>query len=132
MRLSVLLSSDISSIGVRQPPSPLTNSFPRSQNMAFDKAKTLRAAERYLETGKIPAAIKEYSRIVESEPEDFTTLNILGDLQVRTGNQAAAISCFRRIAEHYRDQDFALKANRDVQENRSFATGQHRDCDLPG
>ena len=78
--------------------------------MAFDKAKTLRAAERYLETGKIPAAIKEYSRIVESEPEDFTTLNILGDLQVRTGNQAAAITCFRRIAEHYRDQDFALKA----------------------
>lgn len=78
--------------------------------MAFDKAKTLRAAERYLETGKIPAAIKEYSKIVESEPEDFTTLNILGDLQVRTGNHAAAISCFRRIAEHYRDQDFALKA----------------------
>lgn len=78
--------------------------------MAFDKAKTLRAAERYLETGKIPAAIKEYSKIVESEPEDFTTLNILGDLQVRTGNQAAAISCFRRIADHYRDQDFALKA----------------------
>jgi tetratricopeptide (TPR) repeat protein len=78
--------------------------------MAFDKAKTLRAAERYLETGKIPAAIKEYSKIVESEPEDFTTLNILGDLQVRTGNQAVAISCFRRIAEHYRDQDFALKA----------------------
>ena len=78
--------------------------------MAFDKAKTLRVAERYLETGKIPAAIKEYSRIVESEPEDFTTLNILGDLQVRTGNQAAAISCFRRIAEHYRDQDFAFKA----------------------
>ena len=78
--------------------------------MAFDKVKTLRAAERYLETGKIPAAIKEYSKIVESEPEDFTTLNTLGDLHVRTGNQAAAITCFRRIAEHYRDQDFALKA----------------------
>lgn len=78
--------------------------------MAFDKAKTLRAADRYLETGKIPLAIKEYSKIVESEPEDFTTLNILGDLHVRTGNQAAAITCFRRIAEHYRDQDFALKA----------------------
>jgi tetratricopeptide (TPR) repeat protein len=85
-------------------------SFRDSQNMAFDKLKTLRTAERYLETGKIPAAIKEYSKIVESEPEDFTTLNILGDLHVRTGNQAAAITCFRRIAEHYRDQDFALKA----------------------
>ncbi|HSQ23792.1 MAG TPA: tetratricopeptide repeat protein [Pyrinomonadaceae bacterium] len=78
--------------------------------MAFDKVKTLRVAERFLETGKIPAAIKEYSKIIENEPEDFTTLNILGDLHVRTGNQAAAISCFRRIAEHYRDQDFAFKA----------------------
>src|SRR5260370_37880419 len=78
--------------------------------MAFDKVKTLRAAERYLELGKIPAAIKEYCKIVEDDPDDFTTLNMLGDLYVRVGNQAAAVSCFRRIAEHYRDQDFALKA----------------------
>ena len=53
--------------------------------MAFDKVKTLRAAERYLEMGKIPAAIKEYCKIVEGEPDDFTTLNILGDLHVRVG-----------------------------------------------
>jgi tetratricopeptide (TPR) repeat protein len=78
--------------------------------MAFDKVKTLRAAERYLELGKIPAAVKEYCKIVESDPDDFTTLNMLGDLYVRVGNQAAAIACFRRIAEHYREQDFALKA----------------------
>jgi len=78
--------------------------------MAFDKVKTLRAAERYLELGKIPAAVKEYCKIVEDEPDDFNTLNMLGDLYVRVGNQPAAISCFRRIAEHYRDQDFALKA----------------------
>src|SRR5947209_389779 len=78
--------------------------------MAFDKVKTLRAAERSLEMGKIPAAIKEYCKIVEGEPDDFTTLNILGDLQVRVGNHQAAISCFRRIADHYRKQDFALKA----------------------
>ena len=78
--------------------------------MAFDKAKTLRAAEKYLEVGKIPAAIKEYCKIVESEPEDFTTLNMLGDLYARVGDQTAAISCFRHIAEHYREQDFILKA----------------------
>src|SRR5438874_723818 len=78
--------------------------------MVFDKAKTLHAAERYLEMGKIPAAIKEYCKIVEGEPDDFTTLNILGDLQVRVGNHQAAISCFRRIGDHYREQDFALKA----------------------
>src|SRR5213079_635991 len=39
-----------------------------------------------------------------------TTLNILGDLHVRVGNHQAAISCFRRIGDHYREQDFALKA----------------------
>ena len=78
--------------------------------MAFDKVKTLRVAEKYLELGKIPAAIKEYCKIVESEPEDFTTLNMLGDLYARVGDQAAAVSCFRHIAEHYRAQDFVLKA----------------------
>ena len=78
--------------------------------MAFEKVKTLRAAEKHLEMGKIPAAIKEYCKIVEDDPSDFTTLNILGDLHVRVGNPSAAISCFRRIAEHYREQEFALKA----------------------
>ena len=78
--------------------------------MPFDKEKTLRAAERYLEMGKIPAAVKEYCQLVENEPNDFTTLNILGDLYVRVGNRAGAVSCFRRIADHYRDQEFALKA----------------------
>jgi tetratricopeptide (TPR) repeat protein len=78
--------------------------------MAFEKVKTLRAAEKHLEMGKIPAAIKEYCKVVEDDPSDFTTLNILGDLQVRVGNPSAAISCFRRIAEHYREQEFALKA----------------------
>jgi len=78
--------------------------------MAIDKVKTLRAAEKYLETGKIPAAVKEYCKIVEADPDDYSTLNILGDLHVRVGNKAEAISCFRRIADHYREQEFALKA----------------------
>lgn len=78
--------------------------------MNFDKAKTLRAAEKFLETGKITAAIKEYCQIVAVDPSDFTTLNMLGDLYTRVGNVAEAVSCFRRIAEHYRDQGFGLKA----------------------
>jgi len=98
-------------VALGQPTSPLIISSLRvSKNMAFDKVKTLRAAERYLELGKIPAAVKEYSKIVEDDPDDLTALNMLGDLYVRVGNQSAAIACFRRIAEHYREQDFALKA----------------------
>ena len=71
--------------------------------MAFDKVKTLRAAEKYLELGKIPAAIREYSQVIQNEPDDFTTLNTLGDLYARVGNQPAAVSCFQRIAHHYRE-----------------------------
>ena len=78
--------------------------------MAFDKAKTLRVAEKFLEMGKISAAIKEYCQIVAVDADDFTTLNMLGDLYTRVGNTSEAITCFRRIAEHYREQGFGLKA----------------------
>jgi len=78
--------------------------------MAFDKAKTLRAAEKFLELGKIAAAIKEYCQIVAVDADDFTTLNMLGDLYTRVGNTGEAVTCFRRIAEHYREQGFGLKA----------------------
>jgi tetratricopeptide (TPR) repeat protein len=78
--------------------------------MAFDKAKVVRAAEKYLSQGNIKAAIKEYSQIIEHDAGDFTTLNMLGDLHVRAGHKPQAAVCFARIAEHYREQGFVLKA----------------------
>jgi tetratricopeptide (TPR) repeat protein len=78
--------------------------------MAFDKAKVVRAAEKFLAQGKIPAAIKEYRQIVENDPGDFTALNMLGDLYVRQNDKQQAIQCFLRIAEHYREEGFESKA----------------------
>jgi tetratricopeptide (TPR) repeat protein len=78
--------------------------------MGFDKAKTLRAAEKFLEMGKIAAAIKEYCQIVAVDADDLTTLNMLGDLYTRVGNTSEAVKCFRRIADYYREQGFGLKA----------------------
>ena len=78
--------------------------------MGFDKAKAIRAAEKYLASGKIPSAIQEYSRIVEHDAEDFNALNMLGDLYTRVDKRAEAASCYRRVAEHYREQGFTLKA----------------------
>src|SRR5919107_3285035 len=78
--------------------------------MGFDKAKSVRAAEKYLSSGKIPAAIQEYERIVGFDPTDFNALNTLGDLYARVENKADAVACFRRVAEHYREQGFTLKA----------------------
>ena len=78
--------------------------------MAFDKAKVLKAAEKFLSQGKINAAIKEYRQIVDNDVDDLTTLNMLGDLYVRANKKEEAIACFQRIAEHYGAQEFNLKA----------------------
>jgi tetratricopeptide (TPR) repeat protein len=78
--------------------------------MAFDKAKVLKAAEKFLSQGKINAAIKEYRQIVDNDADDLTTLNMLGDLYGRSGKKEEAVSCFERIAEHYSAQEFNLKA----------------------
>jgi tetratricopeptide (TPR) repeat protein len=78
--------------------------------MAFDKAKVVRAAEKFLAQGKISAAIKEYRQIVEHDTGDFTALNMLGDLYVRQNDKQQAIQCFLRIAEHYREEGFQSKA----------------------
>jgi tetratricopeptide (TPR) repeat protein len=78
--------------------------------MGFDKTKVIRAAEKFLSQGKIPAAIKEYEKIVEEDPDDLTALNMLGDLYARIGNKQEAAKCFALIAEHYREQGFNLKA----------------------
>ncbi len=78
--------------------------------MAFEKAKVLKAAEKFLSQGKITAAIKEYRQLVENDESDLTALNMLGDLCVRASKTDEAISCFQRIAEHYCKQEFTLKA----------------------
>src|SRR6266699_1525750 len=78
--------------------------------MVFEKAKVLKAAEKFLSLGNIAAAIKEYRQIVEHDEEDFTALNMLGDLCVRTGKKEDAIKSFLRIADHYRELGFTLKA----------------------
>ena len=78
--------------------------------MAFDKAKVLKNAEKFLSQGKINAAIKEYRQIVDNDADDLTALNMLGDLYVRSGKKEDAVRCFERIAEHYSTQEFTLKA----------------------
>lgn len=78
--------------------------------MGFDKAKAIRAAEKYLAQGKIHAAIQEYQRITEADPSDFSALNTVGELYARLDMKSEAVACYRRVAEHYREQGFTLKA----------------------
>ncbi len=78
--------------------------------MAFEKAKVIKAAEKFLSQGKINAAIKEYRQIIKHDDDDLTTLNMLGDLLARAGEKEEAATCFLRIAEHFREKEFRLKA----------------------
>ncbi len=78
--------------------------------MSFDKTKIMRNAERFLSQGKIRAAISEYKRIVENDPKDFSTLNILGDLHIKNSDSSEALACYMKVAEHYSRQGFAHKA----------------------
>ncbi len=97
--------------------------------MAFEKAKVLKAAEKFLSQGKINAAIKEYRQVVEHDDSDLSTLNMLGDLLARAGNKDEAISCFSRIAEHYREQQFTLKA---IAMYKKIERLKPRDLDVAG
>ena len=78
--------------------------------MSFDKVKAMRNAERYLSQGKIRAAIGEYKQVVESDPRDFSTMNILGDLCAKNSEPTEAVKYFTKVAEHYGNQGFAQKA----------------------
>lgn len=78
--------------------------------MSFNKAKSLKAASKYVQQGKYEAAIEEYRRIVQTDPHDVTTFNTLGDLYVKAGHSSEAIRCFMHVAENYRLNGFNLKA----------------------
>ena len=78
--------------------------------MSVNKDKALKTASKYVQQGKYQAAIEEYRKIIQADPQDISTLNILGDSYVKIGNTADAIQTFVRIADHYRHTNSHLKA----------------------
>jgi len=78
--------------------------------MALDRAAKLRNAEKLLRQGKPDAAITEYLLIVEDQPRDWNTANILGDLYVRSGQIDKAVDQFTRVADGLNQDGFLPKA----------------------
>ncbi|MBI4464584.1 MAG: tetratricopeptide repeat protein [Acidobacteria bacterium] len=76
----------------------------------FDKAKVLQTAEKYALQGKISAAIEEYKKILKKDPSDLMTLNTVGDLYLRAGQNQEAVQCFQTLAEQYVEQGFLPRA----------------------
>jgi tetratricopeptide (TPR) repeat protein len=77
----------------------------------MDRDETLRKAEKLLRQGRLDAAIAEYVRIVDEQPKDWATANLLGDLHVRAGQIDQAVAQYTRIAEHLAREGFVAKAS---------------------
>ena len=78
--------------------------------MPIDRAATLRNAEKLIRQGKIDAAIAEYVRIVEDQPQDWAAKNTLGDLLGRAGQAEKAVQQFVEIANNLSDEGQMAKA----------------------
>ena len=78
--------------------------------MAIDRDSTLKKGEKFLRQGRLDAAITEYVRVVEEQPRDWNTANLLGDLYFRAGQVDQALGQYHRIADHLMREGFYPKA----------------------
>ena len=78
--------------------------------MAFDRENTLKKGEKFLRQGRLDAAIAEYLRVVEEQPRDWNTANLLGDLYLRASQTEEALRQYNRIADHLMREGFYPKA----------------------
>lgn len=78
--------------------------------MPVDRNATLRKAEKLLRQGRLEAAIAEYGALVQDQPSDWSTTNLLGDLYVRAGQIDNAVAQFTRVADHLSMEGFLPKA----------------------
>jgi len=76
----------------------------------IDRAVTLRNAEKLIRQGKLEAAIEEFVRIVEDQPQDWAAKNTLGDLYARAGQVDKAIDQFVEIADNLNEEGGFAKA----------------------
>ena len=78
--------------------------------MASQKEKYLISAQKYLQKGQLERAIKDYEQVVAADPDDFRQRQKLAELLARCGRNDQAVSEYEKIASHYVDNGFYLKA----------------------
>ncbi len=78
--------------------------------MAIDRDTTLRKAEKLLRQGRLDQAIAEYQKVIQEQPNDWSTINTVGDLFVRAGQLQTGVEHFTRIADHLFEEGFLPRA----------------------
>ncbi len=77
--------------------------------MAFNKVKALEKAQQLVSQGKLKDAVAEFQKIHEKDPTDQTTLNTLGDLNVRLKNVKDALKFYSKLADVYVQGGFLVR-----------------------
>jgi tetratricopeptide (TPR) repeat protein len=78
--------------------------------VAIDRDATLKKAEKFLRQGRLDQAIGEYLKIIQEQPRDWSTINAVGDLLVRSGQLESGIEHYTRIADHFFEEGFLPRA----------------------
>ena len=78
--------------------------------MAINREEVLQAAEKFVQRGKIEAAIKEYAKVVGEAPTDHNTLNKIGDLYQRQNRLGDAVRYWIQAADVLKSDGFNVRA----------------------
>lgn len=70
--------------------------------MSAERQAAIRAAEKLLRVGKLPAAIEAYTRLVDEDPGDLDTGLLLAQLYLRARDVDGAAGRFASIADTWR------------------------------
>ena len=79
-------------------------------NVAFDKEKTLAAAQKYADKDQHEKAIREFQKILDVEPNDLRVLLLIASSYERVGKMDEASNAYVKIFEQYRNQGAYQKA----------------------
>jgi tetratricopeptide (TPR) repeat protein len=78
--------------------------------VSIDRAKALKAAQKYLARGQLDKAIGEFESVVATDPKDARSALKLGDLYTRKGDIGQATATYHKVAQQYALEGNFLKA----------------------
>ena len=78
--------------------------------LGFNKTKVIETAQKYVQKGKVPAAIQEYQKVLEKEPRNLDILTIIAGLYESVGDKEQALKCLYKFGKANVQAGFARNA----------------------
>ena len=78
--------------------------------LGFNKTKIIETAQKYVQKGKVPAAIQEYQKVLAKEPRNLDILTIVAGLYESVGDRDRALKCLYKLGQANLQAGFARNA----------------------